>query len=78
MSVWKEVWLDPQTQQRDPDINLKGKQILGVHNRPIQPQYRRISAVLQNWIYKALLGKVSPEKALAGAQYESDKVTGSK
>jgi len=78
MSVWKEVWLDPQTQRRDPDINLKRKQILGVHNRPIHPQYRRISAILQNWIYKTLLGEISPEKALARAQHEIDKVTRSK
>jgi len=78
MSVWKEVWLDPKTRQKDPDINLKKKQILGVHNRPIHPQYRRISKSLQNWIYRALLGTVSPQNALLNAQHEIDVITGLK
>ncbi len=74
MSVWKTVWSDPNTMKKDPDINLKKKQILGVHNRPIHPKYRKISSVLQEWIYKALLGKIQPKEALLNAQKEINQI----
>ncbi len=74
MSVWRQVWAEEKTHYRDPDIELKKKQIVGVHNRPIHPQYRKISASLQNWIYEALLSNVSPEYALNMAQREINRL----
>ncbi|MEW5814213.1 MAG: extracellular solute-binding protein [Spirochaetota bacterium] len=76
MSVWKQVWSEEKTSLRDPEIALKKAQIIGVHNRPIHPQYRKISASLQEWIYKALLGDVKAEYALSKAQAEIDRIIG--
>lgn len=70
MSVWKQVWGEKETLLLDPEIELKKKQIVGVHNRPIHPQYMKISDSLQKWIYKALLREVSPDVALRMAQGE--------
>ncbi len=74
MSVWKQVWTEKETSQKDPEIALKRNQIIGVHNRPIHPQYRRISTSLQKWIYEALRKKVSPELALRMAQRDIDRL----
>lgn len=68
MSIWEEVWSEDRSRNLDPEIEIKRKQILAVHNRPIHPQYRQISMILQDWIYKALLGEVTPEAALNFAQ----------
>ena len=74
MSVWREVWFEPSTLERDPTIEVKRRQIAGVHHRPIHPDYRRISERLQHWIYEALRGTVEPETALANAQAEIDRI----
>jgi len=74
MSVWKEVWLAEATRIKDPDIDLKKKQIIGVYNRPIHPQYRKISSSLQTWLHQALLGRVTATEALHNAQKEIDKL----
>ncbi len=76
MSVWKEVWLAEATRIKDPDIDLKKKQIIGVYNRPIHPQYRKISSSLQTWLHQALLGKVTAAEALHNAQIEIDQLIG--
>lgn len=76
MSVWKEVWLAEATRIKDPDIDLKKKQIIGVNNRPIHPQYRKISSSMQTWLYKALLGEVTAAEALSNAQTEIDQLIG--
>ena len=76
MSVWKEVWLAEATRIKDPDIDLKKKQIIGVYNRPIHPQYRKISSSLQTWLHQALLGKVTATEALHNAQTEIDQLIG--
>jgi len=70
MSVWREVWGEERTFQKDPDISLKMEQIAGVRNRPIHPQYRKVSLHLQHWIYEALRGEVSPSAALERAREE--------
>jgi len=70
MSVWKQVLGEKETLLLDPEIELKKKQIVGVHNRPIHPKYMKISASLQKWIYKALIREVSPGVALRMAQGE--------
>jgi multiple sugar transport system substrate-binding protein len=74
MSVWKQVWTEENTLREDPDIELKKRQIIGVHNRPIHPQYREISARLQHWIYEALLGNVEPDEAMENAQRDIDRL----
>lgn len=74
MSVWREVWFEPSTRERDPNIEVKRRQIAGVHHRPIHPEYRRISERLQYWIYEALRGAVEPETALTNAQEEIDRL----
>lgn len=76
MSVWKEVWLAEATRIKDPDIDLKKKQIIGVYNRPIHPQYRKISSSLQTWLHQALLGKVTAAEALHNVQIEIDQLIG--
>jgi multiple sugar transport system substrate-binding protein len=76
MSVWKEVWLAEATRIKDPDIDLKKKQIIGVYNRPIHPQYRKISSSLQTWLHQALLGNVTATEALHNAQTEIDQLIG--
>ena len=74
MSVWQQVWTEENTLREDPDIDLKKQQIVGVHNRPIHPQYREVSARLQHWIYEALLGNVASDKALQNAQRDIDRL----
>jgi len=74
MSVWKQVWTEENTLREDPNIDLKKQQIVRVHNRPIHPQYREISARLQHWIYEALLEKVEPNEALENAQQDIDRL----
>jgi multiple sugar transport system substrate-binding protein len=74
MSVWKQVWTEENTLREDPDIDLKRRQIVHVHNRPIHPQYREVSARLQHWIYEALLRNTEPHKALENAQREIDRL----
>lgn len=74
MSVWRQVWTEENTLREDPDIDLKKQQIVRVHNRPIHPQYREVSALLQHWIYEALLGKVKPNEALENAQQDIDRL----
>lgn len=78
MSVWREVWSEPSTLERDPTIELKRRQIGGVNHRPIHPAYRRISERLQYWIYEALRGAVDPDTALENAQREIDELAGSR
>lgn len=74
MSVWSEVWSEPSTIERDPDIDLKRRQLGGVHHRPIHPAYRSISDRLQYWVYEALRGAVEPETALRNAQAEINQI----
>ncbi|HUX11921.1 MAG TPA: extracellular solute-binding protein [Spirochaetia bacterium] len=74
MSVWKQVWNEAWTSERDPYLSIKRAELKGVHNRPAEPDYRSISAALQDWIYQALTGKVTSAVALAGAQREIDRV----
>ena len=74
MSVWKQVWTEENTLREDPNIDLKKQQIVRVHNRPIHPQYREISASLQHWIYEALLENVEPNDALENAQQDIDRL----
>jgi multiple sugar transport system substrate-binding protein len=74
MSVWQQVWTEETTLRQDPDIQLKKQQIVGVHNRPIHPQYREVSARLQHWIYEALLGNVESATALENAQRDIDRL----
>ena len=72
MSVCREVWQEPGTLVRDPHIDLKRRQILGVHNRPIHPRYREISIRVQHYLSEALLKRMSPGEALEAAQAEID------
>jgi multiple sugar transport system substrate-binding protein len=74
MSVWQQVWTEETTLREDPDIDLKKRQIVRVHNRPIHPQYREVSARLQYWIYEALMGNVEPDTALRNAQRDIDRL----
>jgi hypothetical protein len=74
MSVWRQVWTEENTMREDPDIELKKKQIVQVHNRPIHPQYREVSALLQHWIYEALQRRVEPGRALQNAQRDIDRL----
>jgi multiple sugar transport system substrate-binding protein len=74
MSVWKQVWTEENTLTEDPDIDLKKKQILHVHHRPIHPRYHDVSARLQHWIYEALLGNVEPDEAMENAQQDIDRL----
>ncbi len=76
MSVWKQVWSEENTLQEDPYIDLKKQQIIYVHNRPIHPQYREVSARLQHWIYEALQKNVEAHEALLKAQQEIDRLLG--
>lgn len=70
MSVWKDVWSNSQTEKTDPYIKLKEQQIRGVVNRPVAVNYKKISGIIQNWIYKTLSGDISPDEALRTAQRE--------
>lgn len=74
MSVWQQVWTEKNTLREDPDIDLKKRQIVYVHNRPIHPRYREVSARLQHWIYEALLGEVEPNQALESAQQDIERL----
>ncbi len=74
MSVWKQVWTEENTLREDPDIDLKKQQIVQVHNRPIHPEYREVSARLQYWIYEALAGNVGSDEALENAQQDIDRL----
>ncbi len=74
MSVWRQVWTEENTLREDPDIQLKRRQIVRVHNRPIHPQYREVSARLQHWIYEALLGNIESDAALEKAQQDIDRL----
>lgn len=74
MSVWKQVWDEAWTKERDPYLAIKREELQGVHNRPADPEYRTISETLQRWIYAALEEKVTPEVALANAQREMDRL----
>ncbi len=78
MSVWKSVWNDRSTLENDPFIELKEKQIKAVVSRPAAPDYKRLSSIMQRWIYKALLLDISPEEALKGAQRDIDAAGGGK
>ncbi|WP_455381176.1 extracellular solute-binding protein [Salinispira pacifica] len=77
MSVWKQVWEESWTKERDPYLGIKRAELLGVHNRPADPNYRSMSKALQEWIYAALSGKVTPEVALANAQLEMNRLAAS-
>lgn len=72
MSVWKNVWSEDSTLKNDPNIRLKEVQITGVCNRPAAGNYKKISGIIQNWVYRALRMEVSPEQALENAQKEID------
>jgi multiple sugar transport system substrate-binding protein len=74
MSVWKQVWDEAWTKERDPYLAIKRAELQGVRNRPADPNYRSISDTLQRWIYDALMQKVSPTVALANAQRELDRL----
>ncbi len=76
MSVWKSVWNDRNTLKNDPFIKLKEKQIKEVVSRPVAPDYKRLSSIMQRWIYKALLLDISPREALKCAQREIDAAGG--
>lgn len=74
MSVWEKVWSEKNTLRNDPYIRLKEKQIKGVCNRPVAENYTEISGIIQKWIYKALLMKISPKRALINAQREIERI----
>jgi multiple sugar transport system substrate-binding protein len=68
MSVWKAVWDEPRTRRLDPEIDLKKAQLAGVHNRPLTENYRAISGLLQDAIYRTLKDGVDPRVSLETAQ----------
>jgi multiple sugar transport system substrate-binding protein len=76
MPVWKEVWSRPSTLRDDPYLAIKQVQIGGLQYRPVHPLYGQISSVLQEWIFKALKGAVSPDQALREAQKGIDALAG--
>jgi multiple sugar transport system substrate-binding protein len=76
MPVWKEVWTREQVRREDPFLSIKQAQIAGLQYRPVHPQYRKISAILQHWISQALHRQVAPAEALRDAQRQVDEVTG--
>ena len=76
MPVWTEVWERPATLRNDLYLGIKQQQIAGLQYRPAHPRYGEISAALQKWIFKALVGAASPEQALREAQKTIDAVTG--
>jgi multiple sugar transport system substrate-binding protein len=76
MPAWKEVWDWPATRRGDPLLGTKQRQINGLRYRPVHPLYGKISAVLQQWIYRALSGSVAPREALEEAQRGIDVLTG--
>ena len=76
MPVWKEVWDREEAGKEDPFLAVKQRQISGLQYRPVHPQYRKISAILQHWISQALRRQVSTADALAEAQAQIDTVTG--
>jgi len=76
MPVWKEVWTRPATLRDDPFMPIKQLQISGLQYRPVHPRYGEISALLQEWIFKALKGGLTPELALREAQKGIDALAG--
>jgi ABC-type glycerol-3-phosphate transport system substrate-binding protein len=77
MPVWKEVWGREEARKEDPFLAVKQRQISGLQYRPVHPQYRKISAILQHWISQALRRQVSTADALDEAQAQIDAVAGS-
>jgi multiple sugar transport system substrate-binding protein len=75
MPVWKEVWSREEARREDPFLAIKQMQIAGLQYRPVHPQYRKISAILQHWISQALHRQVAPGEALREAQSQVDQVT---
>lgn len=76
MPVWKAVWAQEQAQREDPFLGIKQLQITGLRYRPVHPRYKEISSILQQWIFQALRGQISPGEALRKAQAQIDEVTG--
>ncbi len=72
MPVWREVWGRAETRKNDPWLSVKQRQIEGLVYRPVHPRYGLVSAVLQEWIFKALAGRVAPDEALRQAQARID------
>ncbi len=76
MPVWKAVWDWPATRQGDPFMAIKQAEVNGLQYRPVHPRYGEVSAVLQQWIARALQGSATPEVALQQAQRGIDAIVG--
>jgi multiple sugar transport system substrate-binding protein len=76
MPAWKNVWDRPGTRRGDPLLSVKQRQVDGLRYRPVHPQYAKVSAVLQRWIYRALCGTATPAEALGEAQRAIDVIVG--
>lgn len=74
LSVWRDIWEDPITQQRDPFLELKREQVLHLAHRPYSVNYPEISQILRRYIHQALKGYVSPQDALNTAQQEIEEI----
>jgi multiple sugar transport system substrate-binding protein len=68
LPVWRSVWQEPATRERDPFLDVKLRQLGGVFNRPQYPDYRSLSAILQEALSESLAGRLDPGPALRSAQ----------
>ncbi len=74
LPVWEKIWYQKETLKKDPYIWLKRMQFRGINYRPADSEYLRVSKIIQDWIYRALLKEISPEKALLNAQKEINSI----
>lgn len=62
--VWVSLHASPEAKEKDPDIDVKLKQLEWLHHRPKLVRYQEISAIMQKFIHAALEGTMSPQEAL--------------
>jgi len=74
MPVSLAVQNDPEVIQKDPVMNIKSIALSSVHNRPKLVNYPEISAIMQDYIFRALNYQISPQEALDKAAEEIDAI----
>ncbi len=72
--VWKSLWDDATATAEDPYFQIKRQQVATVKSRPVHPDYRNISLILQKWSSRVLRQVVTVDEAILAMQMELDRL----
>lgn len=76
MPVWLSIQNDPEIRAIDPAMEVKTKQMAGIHHRPKLVNYYEASTIIQKHIFLALKKELTPKQALDKAVEEISKLRG--